>query len=152
MADFTAMDVFRLVGTMVDRLLDLPDIVSLMTCCKVIYDNPSEAAEALLIFKGLHELCNPLVQRMLARGMRPLNVDRARNVMQIQKTLQKWSGGPGQILPPINSGVMITMKEYVWRYAASVTLTNMVSHLHATRKLYEEEVAYWNRTQEQYLI
>ena len=84
---------------------------------------------------------------MLARGMRPLNVDRARKVMEIHETLQKWIGGPGPVDPARaasylfnsqNSGpedthwkmIMVSLKEWVWQNAAVVTLYDMESHLH----------------------
>jgi hypothetical protein len=146
MADNAAVDIFHIIGTIVDGLLDLSDIVSLMTSCKVISDQPSEAAEALLLFKGHHELHTPFVRKMLAQGMRPLNVDRARKVMEIHETLQKWIGGPGPVDAAMaatlfnsqNSDpkdtkwnkIMLSLKVWVWHNAAVLTLSDMETHLY----------------------
>ena len=47
-----AVGIFDMFGTMVDELVDISDIMSRLLTCKDVRDEPSEAAEALLIFWG----------------------------------------------------------------------------------------------------
>jgi hypothetical protein len=95
MTAYAVVDIFRFIGQDLDGLLTLSDIVSVMTSCKVFSDQPSEAAEALQLFRGNEAWKTPLVRKMLADGMRPLNVDRARDVMEIHETLHSCIEGPG---------------------------------------------------------
>jgi hypothetical protein len=93
MAEYAAVDIFRIIGQDLDGLLSLSDIVSVMTSCKVFSDQPSEAAEALQLFRGNEEWKTPFARKLLAEGMRPLNVYRARTVMEIHEKLQSWIVG-----------------------------------------------------------
>jgi hypothetical protein len=154
MAYNTMIDALRVFCNKLDGLLDLSDIASLITSAKVIYFEPSVVAGALLIFKGLHELHSPLVQRMMAGAMRPLNVHRARQVVQIYSDLQIWIAGPGPGLDPRSpvsylfkpltndptnthwNIIMLSVKEWVWRNAAVVTVRDMHSHLHEQIELW----------------
>jgi hypothetical protein len=146
MADNAAVDMFRIMGENLDGLLDLADIITLTTTCKGATEDPSEATEAWLLFKGRHEFHTPFVRKLLAQGMRPLNVDRARKVMELQDTLQLWSVGPGPIYAAraatlFNSQsydpkdtqwdkIMLSLKVWVWHNAAILTLSDMKTHLY----------------------
>jgi hypothetical protein len=121
-------------GENLDGLLDLADIITLTTTCKGATEDPSEATEAWLLFKGRHEFHTPFVRKLLAQGMGPLNVDRARKVMELHDTLQLWSVGP----PPIYAAraatlsndtqwnkIMLSLKVWAWHNAAVLTLSDM---------------------------
>jgi hypothetical protein len=160
MTEYAAVDIFRIIGQDLDGLLALSDIVSVMTSCKVFSDQPSESAEALQLFRRNEEWKTPFVRKMLADGMRPLNVYRARAVVEIHETFHSWIVGPepgdaalagtnfncqkyhpdgamaykrfnSQIHPYDAQWhiVVLSMKVWVWRNAAVLTLTDMETHL-----------------------
>ena len=136
MADNAAVDMFRIMGENLDGLLDLADIISLMTSCKGATDDPSEATAALLLFKGRHELHTPFVRELLAQGIRPLNVDRARKVMEIHDTLQLWSDMKGMPREMNWNNVMLSLRVWARGNAAVLTLSDMETHLYERIAMY----------------
>jgi hypothetical protein len=163
MADNAAVDILRIIDQDLDGLLGLSDIVSLMTSCRVLSDQPSEAAQALQLFRGNDEWKTPFARKMLAEGVRPLNVYRARAVMEIHEKLRAWTVGDAaltgtgftsknsdtsqnsdthsemagelynsQIADPYDAQwtiIVLSMKVWVWRNAAVLTLSDMEAHM-----------------------
>ena len=44
----TAVDIFLIVGGVIDEFLDVDDIIARMLTCKQVHDEPSEAAETVM--------------------------------------------------------------------------------------------------------
>jgi hypothetical protein len=134
------MDIFRLVGTLVDEVLDIPDIVARMITCRDAYKDKSEAAEALTIFSSLQMGWDLYIRRMLATS-RPLNMQRAEEILCVHLAFQRnlcgespidaiarsrnWNYPPGAKVPSL----MDMMRWWLWDNSADCTLQSMERHL-----------------------
>jgi hypothetical protein len=134
------MDIFRLVGTLVDEVLDIPDIVARMITCRDAYKDKSEAAEALTIFSSLQMGWDLYIRRMLATS-RPLNMQRAEQILCVHLAFQP-HGSFGE--SPIDAiarsrnwnyptsqvpSLMDVMRWWLWDNSADCTLQSMERHL-----------------------
>ena len=81
-----ALEIFHIVGSLLDGMLDITDILSRLVTCNEVYEQPSEAAEALLIFKGPRLAFFDTVRHLL-RNSRPWSLDRNREILRIHVAL-----------------------------------------------------------------
>jgi hypothetical protein len=78
----SALTVFRIVGSLIDDLLDIPDILSRLVTCKTSVNVPSVSATALQRVIGNREDgINYMVRELMERRFRPLTLALAEEVM-----------------------------------------------------------------------
>jgi hypothetical protein len=79
----SALTVFRIVGSLIDDLLDIPDILSRLVTCKTSVNVPSVSATALqrVIGNAEDEASNYMVRVLMERRFRPLTPTLAEEVM-----------------------------------------------------------------------
>ena len=151
------VNVFLIIGTLVNELLDISDIMSRLFTCKHVYDKPTEAAESLLMFTDLKLHWNPFVQRIAwnplikrllehSRPLIPLTMDRAKEILAIHPSLWDFAEDEG-ILARLEAGeiddfmfqsvggedapwdnVMEKMRQCVWDNPAGCSLNGMEFH------------------------
>ena len=86
----SAVDVFRIIGTVLDQHLTVSDISSRTITCKDTNDEPSCTAALLVRVQASDYASDPLL-RYLIEQSRTLTMDRADEVMDIMVSLYRYS-------------------------------------------------------------